>query len=100
MGSGTIVDKETNENIVVVAGGNSGDATKSTELLINGEWQQGPQMPKRIHGQAAVELKGDLYTIGGYSPDGGGGTLTTINRLSCTSYVCTWTTINQELKVA
>ena len=57
-------------------------------------------MPKRIHGQAAVELGGDLYTIGGYSPDGGGGTLTTINRLSCTSYVCTWTTINQELKVA
>ena len=40
--SGTVVDKETNENIVVVAGGyNNDDVFDSTELLINGEWQQG-----------------------------------------------------------
>ena len=47
-GSGTIIDKETNENIVVVAGGSDGiynndqgNQLDSTELLINGEWQQG-----------------------------------------------------------
>ena len=39
--SGTIVDHETNENIVVVAGGYGGISLDSTELLINGEWQQG-----------------------------------------------------------
>ena len=41
--SGTIVDHQTNENIVVVAGGlgNGYDYLDSTELLINGEWQQG-----------------------------------------------------------
>ena len=45
--SGTVVDKETNENIVVVAGGyNNGDVLDSTELLINGEWQQGTNHAK------------------------------------------------------
>ena len=40
--SGTIVDHETNEKIVAVAGGyNNGAFLNSTELLINGEWQQG-----------------------------------------------------------
>ena len=45
--SGTIVDKKTNENIVVVTGGyNNGDVLDSTELLINGEWQQGTNHAK------------------------------------------------------
>ena len=45
--SGTVVDHVTNENIVVVAGGERDfdygpfDYLDSTELLINGEWQQG-----------------------------------------------------------
>ena len=36
--SGTLVDQETNENIVAVVGGSVDD---STELLLDGEWQQG-----------------------------------------------------------
>ena len=45
--SGTVVDQETNENIVVVAGGyNNGDVLDSTELLIDGEWQQGTNHAK------------------------------------------------------
>jgi hypothetical protein len=39
--SGTVVDHETNENIVVVAGGYGSDTLDSTELLLDGEWQQG-----------------------------------------------------------
>ena len=39
--SGTIVDQETNENIVVVAGGFSDGYLQSTELLINGKWKNG-----------------------------------------------------------
>ena len=45
--SGTVVDQETNENIVVVAGGyNNGNVLDSTELLIDGEWQQGTNHEK------------------------------------------------------
>ena len=36
--SGTVVDHETNENIVAVVGGSVDD---STELLLDGEWQEG-----------------------------------------------------------
>ena len=45
--SGTIVDQETNENVVVVAGGYNGlDWLDSTELLVNGEWQKGKNHAK------------------------------------------------------
>ena len=43
--SGTIVDQETNENIVVVVGGYS-NFLDSTELLISGEWKQGKNHAK------------------------------------------------------
>ena len=45
--SGTVVDQETNENIVVVAGGYGTDYLDSTELLISGEWQQGKNHAKQ-----------------------------------------------------
>ena len=45
-GSGTVVDHETNENIVVVAGGWNGNYLESTELLITGKWQQGKNHEK------------------------------------------------------
>ena len=41
-GSGTLVDKGTKESIVVVAGGFGNDGyLDTTELLIDGEWQEG-----------------------------------------------------------
>ena len=54
-------------------------------------------MPKRIRDHSAVEIGGDLYTVGGYSNDGSG-YQTAIHRMSCSSRVCTWTTMTQELK--
>ena len=59
----------------------------------------GPQMPKRIEALSAAEIRGDLYTIGGYSPDDAGKKQTEIQKLTCSSRVCTWTTISQSLKV-
>ena len=56
-------------------------------------------MPKKLRGFSAVVLEGDLYTIGGYSPNGST-EQTAIHRLSCSSRVCSWTTMNQRLKVA
>ena len=53
-------------------------------------------MPKKMNDHSVVEIGGDLYTIGGGS---GSGKHSEIHRLSCSSRVCTWTTINQQLKV-
>ena len=55
-------------------------------------------MPKKLQGLSAVVLNGDLYTIGGYA--GNGAVQTAIHRLSCLSGNCSWTTMDQELKVA
>jgi len=91
--SATLQDQDTKENIVAVVGGYNGVGyLDSTEFLRNGEWSPGPQMPKKLSGFSAVVLNGDLYTIGGYQ--------TAIHRLSCSSGNCTWTTMDQELKVA
>ena len=54
-------------------------------------------MPKKLYDLSAVVLDGDLYAIGGY---GGGAWQTAIYRLSCSSGNCTWTTMDQELKVS
>ena len=56
-------------------------------------------MPTMLEATSVVEFGGDLYTIGGYAYDGKGDS-SEIYRLSCTSHVCTWNTINQVLKVA
>ena len=55
-------------------------------------------MPKKLRYFSAVEIEGDLYTVGGWSPDGG--TQVAIHRMSCSARVCTWTTMTQELKAA
>ena len=55
-------------------------------------------MPKKIYHPSVAELGNDLYTLGGYSPEGG--YQAAIHKLSCTSRVCTWNTINQQLQVA
>ena len=55
-------------------------------------------MPVMLRYHSAVEIGGDIYTIGGYASFV---TWTTaIYRLSCSSRVCTWTTMTQKLKVA
>ena len=56
-------------------------------------------MPKKLSGHSAVQIRGDLYTIGGYSNDGSG-YQTAIHRMSCSARVCTLTTMTQTLKVA
>ena len=57
-------------------------------------------MPKKLIGLSAVEIGGDLYTIGGYAGYSNGGRQTAIHRMSCSARVCTWTTMPQELKEA
>ena len=54
-------------------------------------------MPKKLSGLSAVVLNGDLYAIGGYD---GNNYQNAIYSLSCSSGNCSWTTMDQELKVA
>ena len=55
-------------------------------------------MPESLWGLRAAELGGDLYTLGGIDRDHK--EVASIHRLSCSSRVCKWTTINPKLKVA
>ena len=59
----------------------------------------GPALSKKMYGQKMVEDGENFYMIGGYSNDGSG-YQKEIQRLTCLSGTCSWTTLTQELKVA
>jgi hypothetical protein len=52
-------------------------------------------LPKAIYGFSMLEVDGDVYVIGGTA----GPYLSAIYQLSCSSGLCSWTTLNQQLKV-
>ena len=56
-------------------------------------------MPKALRSHSILEIQGDLFVFGGYSSNGWN-QQSEIHKMSCLSAVCSWTTINQELKVA
>ena len=56
----------------------------------------GPPLPKAIYSFSMLEMHGDTYVIGGSD----GGAQSSIYQLSCSSGICSWTTLNQQLKVA
>jgi len=103
-GSATIVDKVTKEKIPMVTGGYGGPGgfqfriqLDSTELLINGMWQSGPPLPKTLDGISTVEIQGGAFLFGGL--DEYANYNLAIYQL-CSSGICSWSTLNQELKVA
>ena len=53
-------------------------------------------MPKVLYGHSMLEIQGDLFVFGGYSS----GYQSEVHKMSCSTGVCSWNTINQELKVA
>ena len=57
----------------------------------------GPPLPKAICGFSMLEMHGDVYAVGG---KGSGGYQSAIYRLSCSSGLCSWSTLNQQLNVA
>ena len=56
----------------------------------------GPPLPKALSRFSMLEINGDAFVFGGY----GGGYNSAIYQLTCSSGICSWSTINQELKVA
>ena len=55
-------------------------------------------MPKALYGHSMLEIQGDLFVFGGW--DENLNEQLAVHKMSCSSEVCSWTTINQELKVA
>ena len=55
-------------------------------------------MPKALYGHSMLEIQGDLFLFGGR--DENHNQQSAIYKMSCSSGVCSWTTINQELNVA
>ena len=56
----------------------------------------GPPLPKAIRTFSMLEMNGDTYVFGGH----GGNYESSIYQLSCSSGLCSWTTLNQQLQVA
>ena len=58
----------------------------------------GPPLPKALYGFSMLEIHGDAYIFGGR--DSGYNENSAIYQLTCSSGICSWSTLNQELKVA
>ena len=55
----------------------------------------GPPLPKALSGLSVLDFHGDAYIFGGSYPYN-----SAIYQLTCSSGICSWSTLNQELKVA
>ena len=58
----------------------------------------GPTLPKALSGISMLEIHGDAYVFGGM--DSANNFNSAIYQLTCSSGICSWSTLNQELKVA
>jgi len=98
--AGLVTDKQTGEKIIIVSGGFDGrlNILKSTELLIDGSWQQGPDMPRKLVGHKMVSIGQDLIVIGG--ADENLERSKDIFRMKCISRDCSWKKLKQQLKYA
>ena len=56
----------------------------------------GPPLPKAMYGISIVEIQGDAFLFGGRPSSGYN---SAIYQLTCSSGICSWSTLNQELKV-
>ena len=57
----------------------------------------GPPLPKGLYWHSMLEIQGDVFVFGGEVFDGWKRDL--IYQLSCSSGICSWSKLNQELLV-
>jgi hypothetical protein len=55
----------------------------------------GPPLPKRLYDLSMLEIHGDAFVFGGCCTYN-----SAIYQLTCSSGICSWSTLNQELKLA
>ena len=60
----------------------------------------GPTLPKAIEQHSIVEIQGDAFLFGGEYYSSGYKYNSDIYQLTCSSGICSWSTLNQELKVS
>ena len=58
----------------------------------------GPPLPKALNSHSMLEINGDAFIFGGYF--GSSNYNSAIYKITCSSGICSWSTLNQELKVA
>ena len=58
----------------------------------------GPPLPKAMYEFSMLEMHGNTYVIGGF--DKNWAVQSSIYQLSCSSGLCSWTTLNQQLNLA
>ena len=57
----------------------------------------GPPLPKALYRFSMLEIHGEAYIFGG---DDGWNDNSAIYQITCSSGICSWSTLNQELNVA
>ena len=57
----------------------------------------GPALPKDLYAFSILEIQGDTFLFGGIDS---GGSSSAIYKISCSSGICSWATLNQGLKNA
>ena len=60
----------------------------------------GPPLPKALLAFSMLEIHGDAYIFGGRYYSSGYNYNSAIYQLTCSSGICSWSTLNQEMKVA
>ena len=60
----------------------------------------GPPLPKALDSFSMVEIHGDAFVFGGEYYSGDWKYNSAIYQLTSSSGICSWSTLNQELKVA
>ena len=62
----------------------------------------GPPLPKTLEGHSMLEIHGDVFVFGGWDGDCWDEDCwqSAIHKLSCSSGICSWSTINAQLNFA
>jgi N-acetylneuraminic acid mutarotase len=92
-------NKESQEMVIIVAGGYDGSFLSSVEILDEGsnEWQTGPELPFGIYGSEMVEdQNGGVVLIGGKSSSVG--TLDTLYQLPHGGQDAVWIKMEQKMQ--
>merc|ERR1739848_771547 len=87
LSAGIVIDSITQEKLIIATGGIYGpfNSLKSTEILIDGEWSLGPELPFGLKGHSMVPFGSGQAIIGGYGDRAYHGK---IHHLTCSQRIC------------